>query len=264
MRVIVGAMAIHSLCMVVAATTIIERAVEGAFKFRPLFSFMKQQARNAMVTRGKTIGVNWDTNVQALQLHQQKLQTNLDALFNAPVIYPSYYLQSFHAYDEGNLSWQAAMEVESAAKTVHSPVFAKSPGELLSEGDAMLRKSYHRSLGTLLAKRASSPPIRSIVDIGCSTGLSTAALHQHFPDALIRGIDLSPHMLAGRISLPSSSQITSAQRKLLCSRAASPRHQPGARTGKARRQDHVLTLRCGGSADRKQKCGFGLLVSGGT
>ena len=30
------------------------------------------------------------------------------------VQYPDYYLKAFHAYDEGNLNWLAAFEVESA------------------------------------------------------------------------------------------------------------------------------------------------------
>ena len=38
------------------------------------------------------------------------------------ITYPSYYLKPFHAYDDGNLSWQAAMEVDSAALTVHAKV----------------------------------------------------------------------------------------------------------------------------------------------
>ena len=31
------------------------------------------------------------------------------------VTYPPYYLQPFHAYSEGNLSWQAAFEVRPRA-----------------------------------------------------------------------------------------------------------------------------------------------------
>jgi hypothetical protein len=34
-----------------------------------------------------------------------------------------YYLKPFHAYDNGNLSWDAALEVELAVKSVHANVF---------------------------------------------------------------------------------------------------------------------------------------------
>ena len=37
---------------------------------------------------------------------------------------------------------------------------------------------------------------KTIVDLGCSTGLSTLKLHQSFPEAEVLGMDLSPYMLA--------------------------------------------------------------------
>ena len=35
--------------------------------------------------------------------------------------YPDYYLKAFHAYEEGNLNWLAAFEVESAMLSFHVP-----------------------------------------------------------------------------------------------------------------------------------------------
>lgn len=40
------------------------------------------------------------------------------------------------------------------------------------------------------------PEPNNILDIGCSTGLSTLKLADTFPSARITGVDLSPHMLA--------------------------------------------------------------------
>lgn len=40
------------------------------------------------------------------------------------------------------------------------------------------------------------PEPKDILDIGCSTGLSTLKLAETFPSARITGVDLSPHMLA--------------------------------------------------------------------
>ena len=42
---------------------------------------------------------------------------------NSELCYVQYYLKPFHAYDNGNLSWDAALEVELAAKSVHANVF---------------------------------------------------------------------------------------------------------------------------------------------
>jgi SAM-dependent methyltransferase len=38
--------------------------------------------------------------------------------------------------------------------------------------------------------------VRSVLDVGSATGLSTLALRRLFPAAAITGVDLSPHFLA--------------------------------------------------------------------
>lgn len=40
-----------------------------------------------------------------------------------------YYLKPFHAYDTGNLSWDAALELELAAKSLHANVFDPEASE---------------------------------------------------------------------------------------------------------------------------------------
>ncbi len=119
--------------------------------------------------------------------------------------YPSYYLKPFHAYDEGNLSWQAAMEVESAALTVHAQIFPttsldneKETIPLNPKGDFILRDNFHKNMLSILEQKQHTK-INRILDIGCSTGLSTLKLHDSFPNAEVLGMDLSPYMLAGKL-----------------------------------------------------------------
>jgi trans-aconitate methyltransferase len=38
--------------------------------------------------------------------------------------------------------------------------------------------------------------VKSVLDLGCATGLSSLALSELFPAAHITGLDLSPHMVA--------------------------------------------------------------------
>ena len=38
--------------------------------------------------------------------------------------------------------------------------------------------------------------VRHVLDLGCSTGLSTLELHQAFPEAQITALDLSPYFTA--------------------------------------------------------------------
>lgn len=64
-----------------------------------------------------------------------------EQLSRPDVEYPSYYIQQFHAYDEGNLNWQAAFEVESATYSMALRVW---PNEGLEKEEAQqkLRASF--------------------------------------------------------------------------------------------------------------------------
>eukprot|EP00600_Ochromonadales_sp_CCMP1393_P014469 CAMPEP_0174996534 /NCGR_PEP_ID=MMETSP0005-20121125/447_1 /TAXON_ID=420556 /ORGANISM="Ochromonas sp., Strain CCMP1393" /LENGTH=335 /DNA_ID=CAMNT_0016250951 /DNA_START=57 /DNA_END=1064 /DNA_ORIENTATION=+ len=173
---------------------IAETLISGAFKIKPLFKIASKKARDSMVERGSKIGVDWTKNIAEYQENISFLEDSFAQIQRQETSYPEYYLKPFHAYDEGNLSWQAAMEVESAAITVHAQIYNQTPDELDKRGDFTLRDNFHRNMEILLLKKNFSP--RRVLDIGCSTGLSTLKLHETFPSANIVGIDLSPHMLA--------------------------------------------------------------------
>ncbi|KAJ1417415.1 S-adenosyl-L-methionine-dependent methyltransferase [Ochromonadaceae sp. CCMP2298] len=177
--------------------------ISGVFQIKPLFNMARQKARDSMVDRGSKIGVDWSKNIQSYNADMTELEQTFN-LLSKTISYPDYYLQPFHAYEEGNLSWQAAMEVESAAVTVHAQIYAP-PDELDPQGDFTLRDRFHQNMRQLLGMGQGqgqgqgqsvgfSP--RRVLDIGCSTGLSTLKLHETFPEAEVVGLDLSPHMLA--------------------------------------------------------------------
>ncbi|KST68590.1 class I SAM-dependent methyltransferase [Mastigocoleus testarum] len=161
------------------------RLVNGVLSIKPLADFAKHQARQMMIKRAEKIGVPWTKTVEQLQL--RNWETDLAKVQNHQISYPDYYLTSFHAYEQGNMSWLAAFEVESAAYAVH----AKLWGGTNSEGDAKLRQSYH----DVLKVEISQTP-ENILDLGCSVGLSTFALQEIYPHAKITGVDLSPYFLA--------------------------------------------------------------------
>ncbi len=162
------------------------RLVNGILAIKPLAEFAKTRARNMMIERAEKIGVPWRENVENLRNHDW--QSELFRIENPNLIYPEYYICSFHAYDKGNLSWQAAWEVESAAYTVHSTIYAKPPN---AQGDSTLRQNYHN----VLKEQISHAP-QDILDVGCGVGLSTFALQDTYPQAKIAGLDLSPYFLA--------------------------------------------------------------------
>jgi ubiquinone/menaquinone biosynthesis C-methylase UbiE len=161
------------------------RLVNGVLSIKPLANLAKHQAREMMIKRAEKIGVHWRQEAQAL------LARNWDAellsVQNPDLVYPKYYLTSFHAYEQGNMSWEAATEVEVAARTVHAGIWPEAG----AEGDAKLRASYHEIIKSQIA---SSP--QNIVDLGCSVGMSTFALGEVYPEAKMTGVDLSPYFLA--------------------------------------------------------------------
>ncbi|MEC4817785.1 MAG: class I SAM-dependent methyltransferase [Scytonema sp. PMC 1069.18] len=162
------------------------RFVNGVLAIKPLANLAKHQARQMMVKRAEKIGVHWTQEVKTLQA--RNWETDLAKVQNPQLSYPEYYLRAFHAYEQGNLSWLAAFEVESAAYAVHAKIWLKS-GSI--DGDAMLRQSYH----DILKKQIPNEP-QNILDIGCSVGLSTFALQKTYPHAKVTGLDLSPYFLA--------------------------------------------------------------------
>lgn len=87
------------------------------------------------------------------------------------------------------------MEVEPAALTVHAPIYTKDRDELDITGDFTLRDNFHSKMRQIFTATGFVP--KKILDVGCSTGLSTLKLHDSFPQAEIVGMDLSPHMLSG-------------------------------------------------------------------
>ncbi|CAI5491319.1 unnamed protein product [Closterium sp. Naga37s-1] len=208
-------------------------AINALFGFQPFFRFAAGKAREMMVKRGDAIGFPWAPRLAELKRHDWDEELRLVAATSrvprdasGEYVYPEYYTKPFHAYEKGNLSLYAALEVELAAKAVHAPVFDPESKTLDPEGDANLRRGYHAKLVEQLRIQP-----KSIVDLGCASGLSTFALAEvsldprivfrvallsnirlvhsvrdplafvhsgmlTFPEAEFIGVDLSPYFVA--------------------------------------------------------------------
>lgn len=161
--------------------------VNRVLAIAPLANFAKHNARKMMIKRAESIGVDWTQDAAALQSRGAEVWETERAALSHDLDYPDYYLTSFHAYESGNLSWDAATEVESAARAVHAKIWP----ELGAEGDAHLRQTYHD-----LLKEHIEPDPQAILDIGCGAGMSTFALQSIYPQAQMTGLDLSAYFLA--------------------------------------------------------------------
>jgi ubiquinone/menaquinone biosynthesis C-methylase UbiE len=168
------------------------QVVNGLLAVKPLAAFAKNRARNLIIKRAESIGVAWRNDVKALKARDTDKpfdpawEKELAQFTNPQTTYPEYYLTSFHAYSEGNMGWEPAMEVEVAAYSVHAKIFAKTG----RTGDQQLRQSYHQ----IIQEHLPHAP-QQVVDIGCSVGMSTVAMHSVYPQANITGVDLSPYFL---------------------------------------------------------------------
>ena len=159
--------------------------VNGILAIQPLANLAKNRARQMMIQRAEKIGVPWTKTVQELKSHDW--ETELAQVQNPQLVYPDYYLKSFHAYDNGNLNWEAALEVEVAAIAVHAGIWTDAG----AQGDPKLRSSYHN---VLVSQIPAAP--KDILDLGCSVGMSSFALQAVYPQAKITGLDLSPYFLS--------------------------------------------------------------------
>ena len=172
--------------------------INGLLSIKPLANFAKNRARSMMMDRAETIGVYWREEAKALRARGEatgemspQWEQELAAIANPDLTYPPYYTTSFHAYDEGNLGWLPALEVDVAARAVHARIWPDGDERAGIQGDPMLRASYHQALQEMLEVTP-----QDIIDLGASTGRSTFALQMAFPTARLTAVDLSPYFLA--------------------------------------------------------------------
>lgn len=189
----------------------LSRGVNLLIQTKPIYALMKQQARQVLIKTAEKKGVPWREQAEALA--RSGVSDRLETLTNPSVTYPDYYQVPFHAYDEGNLCWQAAFEAEPATYAMGLRVWPKEDLEA-QEAHERLRSSFHAVLDQEITQ-----PVTAILDIGCSVGVSTRALHRHYqhrhhhdpqaqPQPRTIGLDLSPYMLTVAQHLDQSGEIS--------------------------------------------------------
>ncbi|RCJ39219.1 methyltransferase type 11 [Nostoc minutum NIES-26] len=173
--------------------SILSNFVNLLIQTKPVYELMKNQARQVLIKTAEKKGIPWRKNYEALQVSGAKQL--LAEVTNSQIVYPDYYKVPFHAYSKGNLCWQAAFETESATYAMALRVWSKED-LTWEDAHARLRGSFYEVLATYGPQH-----VRDILDIGCSVGVSTLALHRYYQQKQgypIRtvGLDLSPYMLA--------------------------------------------------------------------
>ncbi|ANV84601.1 methyltransferase type 11 [Picosynechococcus sp. PCC 7003] len=170
----------------------LSRLVNRLIQTKPLYALMKQQARRVLIKTAEKNGVPWRQTVK--ELEQSPAKQYFQDIADPHLDYPDYYQVPFHAYNEGNLCWQAAFEAAPATAAMALRVWKTEP--LTPEmAQARLRNSFLDVLEQHLPQE-----VNEALDIGCSVGISTFALLDRLqsknPTVKVTGLDLSPHMLA--------------------------------------------------------------------
>ena len=147
-------------------------------------------ARANIVKTAEANGVQWKNALAWISAQDGPWQKgNAEKCFSSMPDYPDYYLKPFHAYEDGNLAWEAAFEQELAGRAVGARNFP-AYGEA---GEEAFRGAFDKALTEL---GAVVPEGATIVDFGCGTGTSTRRLAERNAQAKeIVGVDLSPYFI---------------------------------------------------------------------
>jgi len=172
---------------------LLSRFVNLLIHTKPLYALMKQQARQVLIQTAEKNGVPWRQT--CADWAASGVTQQLEAMTDPTVTYPDYYQVPFHAYDQGNLCWQAAFETEPATYAMALRIWKQEKLTWEAAHDR-LRSSFHQMIAT-----HTPSPLRDILDLGCSVGISTLALHRFYQQRQVEpvrtvGLDLSPYMLA--------------------------------------------------------------------
>jgi len=176
-----------------AGEDLLSRFVNLLIETKPIYALMKYQARQVLIKTAEKNGIPWRKNSQDLE--NSGVKELFKEINNPQITYPDYYKVPFHAYDRGNLCWKAAFEAASATQAMGLRVW-KGENLTSQEAEKRLRSSFHQILGEYSPKE-----VKDILDLGCSVGISTLALHNYYQNRQKNpiktvGLDLSPYMLA--------------------------------------------------------------------
>jgi ubiquinone/menaquinone biosynthesis C-methylase UbiE len=155
---------------------------------------IKHIARNWFIKHAEKNGIPWTTIVEKYK--DKKVFGACEAwkhvIENKHICYPSYFLQPFHGYEHGNMNWDAAVENEAATTTI-SANYWKNVDPHISE--TWLRNNITQIIHTYIENENVHVP-NTILDLGCSIGISTESLARKFPGSRMIGMDLSPYFLS--------------------------------------------------------------------
>ncbi|XP_042477667.1 uncharacterized protein LOC122059026 [Macadamia integrifolia] len=178
-----------------AGETPLSRLVGALISFKPLYSILKLGARQVLIRKNRTAeesNIPWREMTR--EIMESQVYKEMDSIQDPSIVYPDYYVNPFHAYDEGNLSWLAAAEAEAATLSMVKRAIPYASS--LDEANQILRGNWLQAIEQHHLQYSGGSMIKDILDVGCSVGVSTRFLADKFPEANVTGLDLSPYFLS--------------------------------------------------------------------
>jgi ubiquinone/menaquinone biosynthesis C-methylase UbiE len=171
--------------------------------------------RSQMVTKAEGMGIQWTAYLQDLKARMSGLLSLQKKMTNPELTIPEYYYAPIHAYENGNLCWDSAMEEDLWSKLMIAPLFGGS-----ANGDVLMRRDW---LDTT-ARHAGE--VRQAVDLGSGTGLSLNSMLDTWPESQVTGVDMSTFKLAIHQSKLNDMAAEQRDRVSLFNNAAEESKQP--------------------------------------
>ena len=167
--------------------------------WKGLTAAAKESVKRYFIHRATQSGIPWKEYYDLGASNMDVLLRNYMEISNPSIAYPDYYTQAFHSYAEGNLNWEAALEVVAATISISANYW---PHATLESAQSWMRgnttaaiqkhiKDYEATLSSVPKNTG------KMIDVGCSVGASTKFLIEAFPEKdSVDAIDLSPHFLS--------------------------------------------------------------------
>jgi ubiquinone/menaquinone biosynthesis C-methylase UbiE len=167
--------------------------------WKGLTAAAKESVKRYFIHRATQSGIPWKEYYDLGASNMDVLLQNYIEISNPTIAYPEYYTQAFHSYAEGNLNWEAALEVVAATISISAnywPLADMESAQAWMRGNttAAIQKHIKDYEATLSSVPRSTG---KIMDVGCSVGASTKFLIEAFPEKdSADAVDLSPHFLS--------------------------------------------------------------------
>lgn len=143
--------------------------------------------RKQIVEKAEKMGLAWTEFMDEQWDSLPDLRATAEKMMDPNLKIPDYYFAPIHAYKDGNLCWESAMEEDLWSKLMIAPLYDNA-----LDGDVQMRQKWL----SITARAVDSNP-RFATDLGCGTGLSMYMLDSKWPSIeQVTGVDLSTYKLA--------------------------------------------------------------------